>query len=310
MLKLSSDSRARPAVFLAVLALGLGGCGANSEPPTAPSRAASNSGLDVSAAVDRETGSIIFPDARYSLTVPEANIILDAGDRTIAACINDNGISYAAPPATWDPLYDISNYFGVWTVPVAERFAFVVPMTTADMHANGVKVNGEPAPEATDREEAWRSNDLTSDEAAKVVAECILLPEVQRFDLESLRPGPWQVEFNAAFDLARQSHEWENVLEEYHLCLTEKGIEPDTEDGLAVIGQDDGEVNAEQITLALEVVDCKDKVKLVDRLAGEIAAFQAPTIDKYATDLVAYRVQLDNMLVEAREYLASQDVSE
>lgn len=308
MLKISSGSRARPAAYLAILALGIGGCAANSEPPTAPSRAANNSGLDVSAGVDRETGSVIFPDARYSLTVPEANIILDAGDRAAATCINDNGISYTVPPVAWDPLYDISNYFGVWTVPVAEQFAFVVPMTTADLRANNVRVNGAPVPESTEPEEAWRSNDLGSEEAAKVVAKCSLLPEVKRFDLESLRPGPWQVEFTAAIGLAHQSNEWKRVIEEYRQCLSEKGIEPDAEDGLTVIGQDDDEINAEQIALALEVVDCKDQVKLVDRLAREIATFQAPIVDKYATDLVAYRAQLDEMLVEARKYLASQDV--
>jgi hypothetical protein len=310
VLKASYGSWARSATFLAVLAFALGGCGANSEPLAAPSRAANNSGLDVSATVDRQTGAIVFPGSRYSLTDSEANLILDAGDHAAEICFNDNGISYAVPPVSWDPLYDISNYFGVWTVPVAERFAFVSPMTTADMSANGVKVNGEPVPESVEPDEAWRANDLSSDEAAEVAAECDLLPDVKRFDLESLLPGAWQAELNAAFDLARQTQEWKNVFEEYHECLVGKGIEPDLEDGLAVIGQDNSEINAEQIVLALEVVDCKDQVKLVDRLAGQIAAFQAPVIDKYATDLVAYRAQLDKSLVEAREYLATLGASE
>ena len=115
---------------------------------------------------------------------------------------------------------------------------------------------------------------------------------------------------STASDLAPQTQEWKDALGEYRQCLVDKGIEPDPDDKFGVVGQNSRAIDAEQISLALEVVACKDAVKLVDRLAAQIAAFQAPIIDKYATDLVAHRARLDAVVVEAREYLASQGVSE
>ncbi|WP_162246138.1 hypothetical protein [Sanguibacter sp. Leaf3] len=309
MLTASSGRGARSAVFAGVVALVLAGCSTNEDSRVAPPTEASTSGLDVSPTLDRESGAIVFPGDRFDVTNAEAVLLAAASGYVVKDCINDHGISFSPPVDAWDPLYDVSSYFGVWTVPVAERFGFVSPMTSADMRANDVMVDGEPVPESSEPPAAWRSNDLGSEEAQAVIAACSSADGAARFDQLALTAGPWQADLDSAFDAARQTQEWDDAVDEYRGCLSDKGIAPDPDDELAVVGQDLYAIDAEQISLALEVVGCKDDVMLVDRLAGLVSAFQAPVIDEYATDLVAYRASVDAVVAEARALLADHGVS-
>ena len=310
MLRVFHGRRAGRAAVIALLALGLTGCGVQEEALSAPTRSQTDSGLSVSPGLDRQSGAIIFPHERFGLSLEEENILSAALSYSLSACVAPKGIPFAPYSGGWDPIYDASNYFGVWTTTMAERFAFVKPMTQADMRANGVTINGVPVPDSTEPPPAWKSNDLSTDEAQAAIDECLALPESARFDSLQFARGPWAAELATTSELASQTQEWKDALGEYRQCLIDKGIEPDPDDKLAVVGQDSSTIDAEQISLALEVVACKDQVKLVERLAGQIAAFQAPIIDEYATDLVAYRAQLDEVVAEAREYLATQGVSE
>ena len=310
MLRIFHGRGAGVAASIAFLALGLTGCGAQEEALTAPTRSQTGSGLDVSPGLDRQSGAIIFPHERFTLSLKEQDILNAALTYSMRECVTSQGISYSPVSGGWDPIYDASNYFGVWTTTMAERFAFVNPMTQADMRANGVTINGVPIPDSTAPPPAWASNNFNSDEALTAIDGCLTLPESARFDSLQFTPGPWAAEFGNVSDRAPQTQEWKDAVGEYRQCLLDKGIEPDPEGELGVVGQNSGTIDAEQISLALEVVACKDQVKLVERLAGQIAAFQAPIIDEYATDLVAYRAQLDAVVAEAREYLATQGVSE
>ncbi len=290
--------------LVALLSIGLSGCSddsvaENSAPPGI-------SGLEVTAALDRETAAIVFPLDRYSPTSQESSEVSSALSLAMSKCMNAAGFSFSPAIFPTDPLYEASNFFGVWTSGMAERFAFVMPMTEADMRANGVTFNGEPLPESTAPAGAWRSNNVEDPEVQTGIEKCGIEPEVSRF-VYQLPPTPWAADADAAYDSARQSREWKDAVADYHECLRGKGMEPDLrDDQLGVAGQDSSVIDAEQISLALEVVACKDEVKLVERLAGQIAAFEAPIVDEYAVELTALREYVDQIVADARAYLAAE----
>ena len=189
---------------------------------------------------------------------------------------------------------------------MAERFAFVTPMTEAEMRANGVTINGEPIPESTSPARTLPSNNVEDPEVQAGIERCLAEPEMSRFDFQ-LPPSPWAADADAAYDSAVQSQEWKDAVADYHECLRDKGMEPDLRDNqLSVVGEDSSVIDAEQISLALEVVACKDQVKLVERLAGQIAVFQAPIIDEYAVDLTALREYIDQFVADSQAYLAAE----
>lgn len=302
--------RARVVTAGIAVVLALCACGSDGPSPTPATRAVGHSGLDVTVGLDRQTGAITFPGDRFLTTAKERDLIDSAMTHVLSACVMEQGVAFAPFPPMWSPVHDASNYFGVWTAPVAETFAFVSPMTRADLRANGVTIDGEPIPESTEPPPAWRSNSLATDEAEAAIDACSARPEAARFDLAATTPhGPWAMELGAAHDSARLTQEWTDAVDDYHGCLIDNGLHPDPDDPLSVIGADPSTIDAEQITLALAVVDCKDQTHLVDRLAGQVAAFQAPVIDTYASDMTAHRGRLDTLVADARTYLATHGLT-
>lgn len=287
-----------------LLALGLAGC---SDDSVAESSAPpGSSGLEVTATLDRETAAITVPLDRYSVTYKEGADIFSAQSLAMSKCMTAAGFSFSPTTFPTDPLYDASNFFGVWTSGMAERFAFVMPMTEADMRANGVTFNSEPIPESTAPARTLPSNNVEDPEVQAGIERCLTEPEISRFDFQ-FPPTPWAADADAAYDSAKQSQEWKDAVADYHECLRSRGMEPDlSDDQLSVTGGDSSVIDAEQISLALEVVACKDQVKLVKRLAGQIAAFQAPIVDEYAVELTALREYIDQFVSDSRAYLTAE----
>lgn len=293
--------------LVALLALGLAGC---SDDSVAESSAPpGSSGLQVTATLDRETAAITVPLDRYSVTYEENADIFAAQSLAMSKCMTAAGFSFSPSTFPTDPLYAASNFFGVWTSGMAERFAFVMPMTEADMRANGVTFNGQPIPESTAPAKGLPSNNVEDPEVQAGIERCLAEPEMSRFDFQ-LPPSPWAADAQAAYDAAVQSQEWKDTVADYHECLRGKGMEPDMrDDQLSVVGGDGSVIDAEQISLALEVVACKDQVKLVERLAGQIAAFQAPIVDEYAVELTTLREYIDQFVLDSRAYLAAESAA-
>ena len=63
-------------------------------------------------------------------------------------------------------------------------------------------------------------------------------------------------------------------------------------------------INEEQITLALQTVECKARINFTQRAADIIAERQIPIIEEHAEELVAAREKWDATVAEAKEYIA------
>ncbi|MBD7982918.1 hypothetical protein [Oerskovia merdavium] len=266
------------------------------------------SGIDTTASVDPVNGVVKFPGDRYAQLTLNDQILLNlASSHVESECASAAGVHIDPLDVKPSAVYDISDLFGVWTSDVANRFAFVPPMTQADMKANGISVDRQQADDSSTRTARFYG-DLTSDERA-IVDECRESDDWQRFNPgNAYKPGPWTQPLADAVEDALTSGESKTVIAEYHGCLDSKGLTPDPESPFAVKGANRTVVSQEQIVLALDVVACKDETDMVQRLADVVAERQAPIITEFEAELVASRVKLDDALTSARTYLAERGV--
>jgi hypothetical protein len=266
-------------------------------------------GVDVTASVDPQTGVVQFPSDKYAtLTLNDQSLLALATRYVESDCAAAAGFSYEPGPSFVDPAYDISEYFGVWTVDAASRFAFAPPMTAGDMRANGIEVDGG-FPEAAVKDQGSNFGDLNAAEQ-KVLQACRKTDEWKQFSPAGLvKAGPWGQPLQDAITTAINSDKAGAVISEYEECLAGKGLEPDPDVAWAAKGANPGEISAEQISLALEVVSCKDQVDFVRRTSDIVADAQAPIIEQYSAELVAQRDRIDEARQKARAFLAERGVT-
>lgn len=265
-----------------------------------------SSGLDVSADVDPVDASIVFPADRFVLSDKELDLLRSAQSYAIAECVQEKGLAYTPFEPSYDEIYDASNYFGVWTVAIAERFGSVKPMTVADMRANMIEVEGG-LPEPTGESTPWGFESDDEELITSAYSECASRPEAENLAPETPK-GPWNAPLAAAYETARETERSRAALDDYHRCLRERGLEPINDSSAGVKGQDPRTLSAAQIELALQVVECKTESRFVERMAAEIAMAQAPVIDEYASELVAQREDLEDSIRAAQERLAAEGI--
>lgn len=295
----------RAGAVLATLAVVVG-CTAGAENDPLEETYVSSSGLDVTADVDPVDASIVFPGDRFTLSDKEVDLLRSAQSYAIAECVQEKGLAYTPFGPSYDEIYDASNYFGVWTVAIAERFGSVKPMTVADLRANMIDVEGG-LPQPSGEPVPWGFESDDEELVTATYAECASRPEAELLTPETPQ-GPWNAPLAAAFETARETERSQAVLEDYHSCLQERGLKPIDDASAAVNGQNPREISADQIALALQVVECKSESRFVERLADEIALAQAPIIDEYASELVAQREALDESVRAAQELLAAKGI--
>ncbi len=219
------------------------------------------------------------------------------------ACASAKGVDYSPLDLPQQPLYDVSQEFGVWTVDQASKFGFVRPSPTEDLRANNVDVDGG-SPASTPRPPERFVGDLPQQEQ-RIAFDCRKSEQWKQFDLGRVfRGGPWAQALSDASESAIAGDAARTAIGEYHTCLASKGLEPHPELVFAVKGADFAAISAEQIELALQVVACKDRVDLIRRMADIVAAAQAPIIEKYATELSAQKERMDALRLQAKSYLA------
>ncbi|MFI9486978.1 hypothetical protein ACIG47_11360 [Promicromonospora sp. NPDC052451] len=261
-----------------------------------------SSGLDLSADLDRQSGAIVFPADRLKMTRSDVETLDSAYSFAVAACAKDLGVDYSPFAPNDEPLYDASNYFGVWLEKYAQEFGFVAPMTPADMAANGVK----GAPSVTEHAPGAgpESAQLSDDDRAQLEP-CFTSEEASRFDAVSLAgAAPWNGPLGQIDAEFFGYPEAEEVVADYDDCLKANGLQPQPDTPGFARGADSREISAEQIELALKVVACKDEVDYVQRLADVMADKQAPIIEDYATEMVAQKEKTDQVVAEAEAYIS------
>jgi len=301
-------------VVLAALAVLLSGCsdssslaaGADSadKAEAAPAR-----GVSLDAELDPVSGAVILPYDRFVVTKNEDSLLVTAASVLASKCAKDQGVAFDPGRLIQNPVYDSEQFYGPWTVAQAERFGFAPPMSEADLVANGLA-------ELPAGQSAWESPNVNlTDAQLAVVEDCQGREDAQRLWAAVTSTGPWwsaikDLSFSPSPTVAedpRVQAAWSDL----SACLVRQGLEPEADPDYIGLpkGADGNVINAEQISMALTTVQCKDEVNFTKRVADVTAELQAPIIGQYLDELVAHRAAVDSALAEARSIVAEAGLS-
>lgn len=279
-------------------------------PDPQATEAAAARGVELAAELDPETGAVVLPFDRFVPTTNDMITIGSATSRLVADCAADSGVTFTPAAAPTQPEYDSELYFGPWTTAQAERFAFVSPMSAADLAANGIKLEGVGPTQQTTQSPAdstTAANNALSDDDWDVVDACGSSDEVHELNAGlAIGDGPWAESLQAISDGLADQPEVQSAIEELGSCFTSAGLSPDPTAPWLPVGYDTGVISEQQVALALSVVACKDQTDFTARVAEVQAEEQAPVVVTYLDELLAKRSALDEALETADEVLDQQ----
>ncbi len=248
----------------------------------------SDEGIDMTPSFDEDLGRVTLPYDRFALDQADVSVLKEAVNVSVALCARKQGIDFVASPLFDDvDLYHAQAFFGPWTTAQAEKFAFVEPMRDADLRANGYVPQdyGRPsdgswevvsAHNAPIFEKHEKELDACSDQASSILD-----------PMRAASKSPWQTELWDVRDSILKNDEVKPVVEDLEDCLRDKGLKPVAGMPGYVDGYDVQHINEEQITLAVQTVECKEKVDFTRKVATVWARLQAPILTKYAKEVVA-----------------------
>ena len=262
------------------------------------------SSLSRTAEVDPETAIVTLPeDAVTRGEQVDSSTLSAARDARVAQCARDElDIPWVAErPDPYIPAMHMWNWFGPWTKPVAEKFAFVEPMGDGALIVNGIvepPADYEPIP--------WVNENIAEADRDNVFETCNSTEAVMEFDETRLWTiGPGQEALNEEQEAVIRDPEMQALSDELAVCFEENGMEMHRDFPGFPLNADFNNINEEQIALALKTVECKDQTNFTQRAADIIAERQVPIIEEYAEELFAAREEWNNTVAEAEEYIAS-----
>lgn len=299
----------------------LAGCGTNSQTvsPTENDADVGMSGLDLSADVRAEESVVVLPADRFMVNDWEANVVSTAASMAISVCAREElGIERYVPPTAESPSTESLMFaeFGPWTATMADSFGFVMPMTQGELSANGII---DPPVTEAEVDQIFSEHALSDSDLQRVIDECgegsQINTDFERFAdyHRNLYVGAWNDEFIAAENDVLADPRTVRVRDELMTCYEDKGLavsaQPD--DGyeregaleLYIEGLDSFVIDETQVTMANKVVECKQETQAIETISAIWAEKQAPVIEKYADELVAYRAEADAAIVEANQYV-------
>ncbi len=302
-----TSTRPAATTLAVVLAIALAGAlGACSHQDPAPV-----SGLDLTADVDPVNGIIVEPMDRFRDSAEDDAMTQDAEQVATSLCAKAKGVTWV--PVFGDATYDRRTWpvEGPWVEKDAKKFGFLTPVSPLDIQ----RQTHPDVPEAQPLPgEKGSPNAKLDDTQQEIVQACGASPEATRFDLSHLTPqGPWDLALQTAMektfptvdDHSITSDTTRPVEEDYDDCLQAAGAEPDPERVGSAKGAEKSAIDAQQIALALTVVQCKTQVHYAQRLADTGARLEAPIVDKYAHELAARKAKIDAVVRDAKKYLAA-----
>lgn len=261
-------------------------------------------GMDLKPQLDELTGAVILPLDHFQPTWEENEILAIASSVSVALCARERGVTFLAPELSFDPIYLSENYYGPWTVAQAERFAFAMPMTDADLEANGI--TGGAGESDADPDSVAHPNFALTEEDWVTIDECGS-SEGLEFQKASVVTGPWTEQISAAQDALLESDEARALVDELGACFTSRGMEPDPDDPWLVRGANGWEITEQQVQLALGFVACRNEIGFTEKLARLQARATVPTIAEFAAELTEHRRVIDAAVEKARTLLAAND---
>jgi len=292
------------AVVLAIaLAGALGACSHDDPAPV--------SGLDLTADVDLVHGTVVEPMDRFRDSPEDDAVTQNAQQVAMSLCARAKGIRWV--PVFMDSTYDRRSgpVEGPWVEANAKKFGFITPEADGD-----VRRSLHPGLEESHRFPGDKpsANEALSEADRDVVRACGAAPEAMRFDVMHVRPqGPWDLALGEAHDKAfpvtdagtTTSKETKPVEDDYDACLRAVGVEPDPQRLGWAKGAVAHVLDAQQIALALTVVQCKTQVHYAQRLADIEAELEVPIVEKYAHELTARKKKIDAVVADAKKFLAA-----
>lgn len=268
-------------------------------------------GVDFSAVVNPQAGTVTLPADRFSISVQEAMHLDHAASVLVAVCAQEQGIPFYAVGVGNEeaPEYGMFNEFGPWTEELANKFGYFGPATKADLIANGV-IPGDTGLPST----KLPNESLTDTDTDKLKKVCKNPPH--REELISLSeyrdyPKPLSdMQLNNLLPQLKKESGFVDAVADLKQCYRESNIEtiPASEDnelGLEVKGADSSVIDSQQVDLAVRDAKCKEKVDFIQRIADVVAKLQAPIIKENIDELVAYRKRVDKALKDADDYIAA-----
>ena len=296
------------AALVVVLVAGCSGAGDATDAATATAAAPWPSsepltvhGMDLRPQLDESTGAVILPLDRFEPTDAEVDLLTSAASVAIALCARERGVAFVGVTPPSDPRPVSEQFYGPWTVAQAERFAFVPPMSDADLAANGL-VDG--AADTADAGRAPHPNTLLTDEDWAVVEACDGSGVEDEFHEATRTTGPWSDGIEAAAAALMRQDETAALLDELGACFGSRGMQQDPDLPWAVVGAG-RTIDEQQVRLALGVVSCKEQVDFTPRMADLYARATLPVIAAYADELVERRRALDETLAAAQDLVAA-----
>ncbi|GIG19694.1 hypothetical protein Cch01nite_04180 [Cellulomonas chitinilytica] len=305
-------------VLVGTLAACTGGTGddraRDDAPDAAATAAAISAGVVLDAELNQQTGAITFPLDPFLPTKADSSVLDEAILLDAAACADAQGVRYLVPARDVPQEYDQDALDGPWTIAQAERFAFVQPMTDADLRGNGI-VGAPSAPPVAPRADRTLGDIPTDSPERQVVDECYAKNKKVAAELRAAQSptAPWMRELSDAATAAQESDVADGLRAELRACYEQQGIAVDPaafDDGhlgftAGVAGADPGTIDADQIALAVGVVRCKDQVRYTERAAALVAQAQAPLIIRNLDEMRAFRQNLDDALAQAQDIVAA-----
>ncbi|NKY22930.1 hypothetical protein [Cellulomonas denverensis] len=290
------------------IALMTGCTGAEQMPAVAPSMLPPSApltvdGMDLEPQVDEASGAVVLPMDHFQPTWEENDVLATASSVDLALCARDRGVTFLAAGLAFDAIYLSESYYGPWTVAQAERFAFVPPMTDADLAANSV--TGTPAASSPAGDPGPDPNLDLTDEDWATIDECGASEAGATFREATQLNGPWTEQLDAAEAALLTSDEAVDLFDELGACFTSRGMEPSPDAPWTVVGAVVDEISEQQVQLASSVVACKEETGFTERMARLEARATIPVITEFAGELADRREQIDAAVADARALIAA-----
>ncbi len=233
---------------------------------------------------DPVNGRVIFPaDDFFIQDNPVYGAYIEA---QIAVCARKKfGADLKVEYPRNRPLIDSAwNNYGPWTYEIAKEFGFTHP------NSGEGRIRPPDPPIMSYSEEVRHRIDVECDES---IYESINLPGYPAEFIEVVSSG----------DVSKDPRAIE-VNEELSVCIREKGLSPSSHGNWGLLDNSTVKTyNDEQAELAVQVVECKEKVNFTQRIAELQAEQQVRIIEKYAPEIFAVKAYEEDLMRRAEEYI-------
>ncbi|WP_146187331.1 hypothetical protein [Arthrobacter sp. HMWF013] len=222
------------------------------------------------------------------MTSSEEQEVAHANALLLDECLAKGGRDFPRASQDWESIPNLPDRrYGVWS--------------NADAKSNGYEFPAPPgSAELTAQEDALSESWWSAYQACQ--------SDLNLF--QPLRPNgssqnsPVDQGMRESFEALKASVEFASALKEWTSCVTSKGLTPNPADNAMVPAFPPA--GEEQLRVAAIDVECKESLNSVQPLADFEARHQMAFIARHESELTEHRAQVDKVLAEAREVLATR----